>query len=172
MKLNVNELNLKASKAIAELPLQNVISFTSDAQRIAYATGRAAGSGLRGEHAEMYAIALLDVVRYYPRQSGKEYGDMELADGDMVQVKTDGGKLGSREGTAQDRLVRAYEAIDTDACDWYLLVTKDNKGRVAVTKEELKMALPELFKGNGTDLRLTINEKRLRACFRTDYQRA
>lgn len=172
MKLNLNQTDSKVAHGLLAVPMLDVVRFASQTERHTYAARKYADSNTRGERAELMAIALLDAVAYYPRQSGKEYGDLELADGSMVQVKTDGGQLGTSTGTVQDRLVRAYAAIDSDACDWYLLIAKDNKGYTAVTKDELKQALPILFKDSNRDnLRLTINEKRLRQAFPTDYKR-
>ena len=107
MKLNLNQTDSKVGHALLAVPMLDVIRFARPSAT--YATRKYADSTTRGERAELMAMALLDVVAYYPRQSGKEYGDLELADGSMVQVKTDGGQLGSSTGTVQDRLVRAYE---------------------------------------------------------------
>ena len=172
MKLNLNQTDSKLAHALLAIPMLDVVRFDSESERHTYVARKYADSTTRGERAELMAMALLDTVAYYPRQSGKEYGDLELADGSMVQVKSDGGQLGTKAGTVKDRLVRAYEAIDSDACDWYLLMAKDNKGYAAVSKQELKTALPVLFKDKDQDnLRLTINEKRLREAFPRDYKR-
>ena len=172
MKLNLNQTDSKLAHALLAVPMLDVIRFDSQTERHTYVARKYADSTTRGERSELMAMALLEVVAYYPRQSGREYGDLELADGSMVQVKGDGGQLGTKPGTKADRLVRAYEAIDSDACDWYLLTARDNKGYVAVSKEELKTALPVLFKDKDQDnLRLTINEKRLREAFPRDYKR-
>lgn len=172
MKLNLNQTDSKLAHALLAVPMLDVVRFDSETERHTYVARKYADSTTRGERAELMAMALLEVVAYYPRQSGKEYGDLQITGGEMVQVKGDGGQLGTKPGTVADRLVRAYEAIDSDACDWYLLVAKDNRGYVAVTKPELKEALPVLFKDkDDSNLRLTINEKRLREAFPRDYKR-
>ena len=172
MELKVKVSNAQVAHGLLSVPLVEVIRFEDEAERLAYATRKYADSNTRGERAELMAMVLLDVVAYYPRQSGKEYGDLELADGSMVQVKSDGGQLGTKTGTVKDRLVRAYEAIDNDACDWYLLMAKDNKGFAGATKDELKSKLDIFFKDKDKDnLRLSINEKRLREAFPRDYKR-
>lgn len=170
MKINLNNATKQGLKILKAQPRPAVIEFTSQEQRETYATKRHAEALSMGERHEALAIYMLEVAAYYPTQQGKEYGDLHLTDGTKVQVKGNGGELAKARGSASDQLARAYEAIDRDASDYYLLIADREKGFCMVTKEQLKSNIQELFKDNET-LRLTLNEKRLRACFPYDYQR-
>ena len=170
MRIKLDATQKQGLKALKAQPRQSVIQFTSQEQREAYATERHAEALSMGERYEALAIYMLDVATYYPIQQGSEYGDLHLTDGTKIQVKGNGGELGKKQDTTQSQLARAYEAIDRDASDYYLLIADREKGFCMVSKEQLKANIQELFKDNET-LRLALNEKRLRACFPYDYQR-
>lgn len=170
MRIKLDATQKQGLKTLKAQPRQTVIEFTSREQREAYATERHAEALTMGERYEALAIYMLDVATYYPIQQGNEYGDLHLTDGTKIQVKGNGGELGKKTGTTESQLARAYEAIDKDASDYYLLIADREKGFCLVDKQQLKANIQELFKDTET-LRLTLNEKRLRACFPYDYQR-